>query len=132
FGRVERIFGGSRLVAIARTSGSAGEAKLVPVNRAYLASLDRTLRAMIATQLVTAGERDLLGGRHILIASRPVVGTAPSGLPVCDISGLAATRTPWPLRLLNIPRPRDLFIDDWPTKAERILEHARGKRVVSI
>src|SRR5438128_6816564 len=48
FERGERIFGSSRLLAIARTSGSQGEPKHVPINRAYLASLDRTLRAVIA------------------------------------------------------------------------------------
>ena len=128
-----QVFGRTKLVAIARTSGTLGEPKNIPINRAYLASLDRTLLSMVAAQLHGAGDWEhLWSGRHIMLGSRPRCGTSPAGLPVCDISGLAATRTRWPLRWLNLPRHRDLWIEDWPSKAEAILAQAQGKRVVSI
>src|SRR5262249_16761064 len=90
------VMGRSKLLAVARTSGTLGEPKNIPINSAYLASLDRTLVSMIATQLVTAGDwNHLLGGRHIMVGSRPRCGTTPAGLPICDISGFTATRTWW-------------------------------------
>src|SRR5438309_1191815 len=48
------------------------------------------------------------------------------------LAGCAALRTPWPASLLTIPRRRDLLLDDWNTKAQRIIEQARGKRVVAM
>jgi hypothetical protein len=127
------VFGRSRLFGFGRTSGTLGEPKNLPLHRAYLDSLDRTLVRLVASHVHTSGAWDtLLTGKHIMLGSRPRCGTSPTGLPICDISGLAATRTSWAARFLNIPRHRDLWIEDWPVKAERILEQARGQQVVSI
>ena len=127
------LIGRSRLHAFARTSGTQGEPKHIPMNAAYVASLDRTLEAMVASHYYTSGRWDkLLSGRHILLGSRPRCGTAPCGLPVCDISGFIPTRTWWSARWLYIPHHKDLWIEDWSAKMDRILDQARDKRVVSI
>lgn len=129
----KRVFGRSRVLGFARTSGTLGEPKDVPVNQAYMASLDRTLLRMVASHIYTGDEwKTLLVGKRILLGSRPLCGTSPTGLPICDISGLIPTRTWWSTRWLYTPRHRDLWIQDWPEKAELILEQAHGKNVISI
>jgi hypothetical protein len=127
------LMGRSRLVGFARTSGTQGDPKDVPMNAAYVASLDRTLTAMVASRFYTNGEWDsMLTGRQILLGSRPRSGTSPTGLPISDISGFIPTRTWRSMRWAYIPRHADLWIADWSQKAERILEQARGKNVVSL
>jgi hypothetical protein len=49
------LMGRSRLVGFARTSGTQGDPKDVPMNAAYVASLDRTLTAMVASRFYTNG-----------------------------------------------------------------------------
>ncbi len=128
-----RLFGRTRIIGFARTSGTLGEPKDVPMNQAFQDSLDRTLVRMVATHVHTSGTWDtLLPGRRILLGSRPTCGNSPTGLPVGDISGIIPTRTWWSARWAFIPRRRDLWIEDWDTKATRILAQSRGKNVVSI
>ena len=128
-----RIFGRSKVTGFARTSGSLGEPKDIPMNQAYLSSLDRTLVRMVASHLFTTGEwESMFKGRRVLLGSRPLVGTSPTGLPISDISGLIPTRTWKTLRRLFIPKYENLWIQDWSTKVELILEQAHGKNVVSI
>ena len=125
--------GRSRLVGFARTSGTEGEPKEMPMNGAYVSSLDRALTRMVASRLFTAGDwSSLLSRRQILVGSRPKSGVSPTGLPVCDISGFIPTRTWRAMRHVYIPRHADLWIEDWAAKADRILEQAQGKDVVSI
>ncbi|HVO30312.1 MAG TPA: GH3 auxin-responsive promoter family protein, partial [bacterium] len=127
------LFGRTRLLGFARTSGTLGEPKHVPMNAAWLASLDRTILRMVASHLYTGGEWEtLLSGKRILLGSRPRCGTSPTGLPICDASGMIATRAWWSVRWLYSPRHRDHWIADWPTKAERILDQTHGKKVISI
>ena len=46
-GGVRGLIGRSRLHGFMRTSGSRGDPKLIPIDSAYLASLDRTLMRMV-------------------------------------------------------------------------------------
>jgi hypothetical protein len=127
------LFGRSRIVGFARTSGTLGEPKDIPLTRASMASLDRTLVRMAATHVHTGRQWDtLLSGRRILLGSRPVCGASPTGLPIGDISGIIPTRTWRTVRWAFIPRHRDLWVQEWPHKADAILQQARGKNVVSI
>jgi acyl-CoA synthetase (AMP-forming)/AMP-acid ligase II len=128
-----RAFGRSDIMGFGRTSGTLGEPKDVPLNQAYLKSFDRSLLHMMASFFYTTGEwKMLLTGKRILLGSRPLVGVSPTGLPVSDLSGLLPTRSWKLLRRLYIPRYEDLWIQDWPTKAERLLEQAYGQDVISI
>lgn len=128
-----RVFGRTRLLGFARTSGTLGEPKHVPMNAAWMDSLDRTIVRLVASHLHTGnGWSTLLGGKRILIGSRPVCGRSPTGLAVCDASGLMATRAWWSARWLYAPRHRDHWIAEWPAKAERILDQTHGRKVVSI
>ncbi len=127
------LVGRSRLLGFMRTSGSRGEAKLIPINRAYLASVDRTLMRMVSSQLFTSGEwSTVFTGRHVFLSSRPRVGTSPSGLPVYDASALYATRAPWWVRWSLLPRHADLWLEDWTEKRERTLDQARARNVISL
>ena len=120
-------------MAFGRTSGTLGEPKDIPLNLEYFKSFDRSLLRMIACQLHSTGEwKYALTGRRILLGSRPMVGNSPTGLPIADISGLLLTRSSPFARRLYIPKHEDHWTADWPIKAERILEQAHGKRVVSI
>ena len=131
--QASRIFGRSRIAAFGRTSGTLSEPKDIPLNQEYFKSFDRSLLRMIACQLHSTGEwKYALTGRRILLGSRPMVGHSPTGLPIADISGLLLTRSSRLARRLYIPKHEDHWTDDWPIKAERILEQAYGKRVVSI
>ena len=128
-----RIFGRSKVLGFSRTSGTSGASKHIPMNAAYLASLDRTLLRMMASHTFSSGEwKTMLRGKRVLLGSRPRCGTSPTGLPICDISGLIPTRSWWSTRWLFTPRHRDLWIEDWATKAELILDQADGKEVVAI
>ncbi len=127
------IFGRSRILGFGRTSGTLGESKHIPMNAAFFTSLDRTLLRMMASHTFTSSEWDMvLRGKRILLGSRPRCGTSPTGLPICDISGLIPTRSWWSVRWLFTPRHRDLWIEDWATKAELILDQAEGEKVVAI
>ena len=128
-----RIFGRTDITGFARTSGSLGEPKDIPMNKDYLKSLDRTLVRMVASHLYNTGEWEtMFKGRRVLLGSRPLVGSSPTGLPISDISGLIPTRTWKTLRRLFIPKYDDLWIQEWSKKVELILEQAHGKNVVSI
>jgi hypothetical protein len=128
-----KVFGNSKIVGFARTSGTLGEPKDIPLNQAYMKSLDRSLARMVASHIYSMGEWEtLLTGKRILLGSRPLFGASPTGLPISDISGLIPTRTWRLLRHLYIPRYDDLWIQDWPKKVELLLEQAHGQNVVSI
>lgn len=128
-----RLMGHTPLLGFARTSGTLGQPKDIPINKAYLDSLDRTVVRMVTSHMVTSGAwSTLLTGRRILLGSRPTSGTSPTGLPIGDISGIIPTRTWWSTRFAFIPRHRDLWMEDWSQKADLIVEQARGKNVVSI
>jgi hypothetical protein len=127
------LFGRSRIIGFGRTSGTLGEPKDIPLNEAYLTSLDRSLLRMTASHLYSTGAwNTLLAGKRILLGSRPLCGTSPTGLPISDISGLLPTRSWTLLRSLYIPRYEDLWVQDWQEKAELLLEQAYGQDVVSI
>jgi hypothetical protein len=126
-------FGRSKLYGFMRTSGSRGAPKLIPVNRAYLASVDRTLLRMVCSQLFTGGDwGSVFSGRHVFLSSRPRVGASPTGLPIYDASALYPTRASWWVRFCLLPRHADLWLDDWGDKRDRTLEQARGKQVISL
>lgn len=130
---VRKIFGRSRLLGFGRTSGTSGTCRHIPMNAAYMASLDRTLVRMMASHTFSSGEwKTVVRGTRLLLGSRPRCGTSPTGLPICDISGLIPTRSWRSLRWMFTPRHRDLWIEDWATKAELILDQAEGKDVVAI
>lgn len=125
--------GRSPIFGFARTSGTNGEAKDIPLNRAYLDSLDRTLARMIACRYHTTGEWDtMFSGKRVLLGSRPLFGESPSGLPICDISGFIPTRTRRYLRHLYAPKYQDLWIQDWTEKVEALLDQLDGVDVLSI
>lgn len=128
-----RVFGRSPVVAFGRTSGTTGHAKIVPINRAQVASTDRSLKRMVASYLAGTGAwQSFFGRRHVLLASRPFVESSPTGLPVVDISGWIPTRT-WPLlRRLYLPRRRDLWIPERPARAQRTLDLAASRNVTTI
>lgn len=128
-----RLFGRSRLLGFLRTSGSRGEPKLIPLNTAALASIDRTLVRMVSSHFFTTNHWEgLLRGRHVFLNSRLNVGASPTGLPVFDTSALYPTRSPWWVRWAMLPRRADLRLADWADKRDRALEQARALDVVSI
>ena len=113
------VFGKSKITGFARTSGSLGVPKDIPMNQAYLSSLDRTLLRMVASHFYNTGEWDsLISGKRVLLGSRPLLGSSPTGLPICDISGFIPTRTWRVLRGLFIPKFEDLWIQDWSKKVK--------------
>ena len=127
------LMGRSKILGFARSSGTYGEPKNIPLNRAYMDSLDRSLVRMVACQLYTTADwKVLLSGKQITLGSRPSVGTSPTGLPVSDISGLLPTRTWRTLRRFYVPRHSDLWIEDWQTKIEKILEQAQAQDVHTV
>lgn len=127
------IFGPTKISSFARTSGSEGKPKDIPINQAYLQALDRTLVRTAACQYIHTGLwRELLTGKQIMLGSRVELGTAPCGLPIWDITGLTQTRNWRILRKLFIPNWRDLWIQKWPERAERILEQAQGRKVIML
>lgn len=131
--RAGNVFGASKLFGFARTSGTLGDAKVLPLNAAYLSSLDRTLVRMVASHIVACGDwSTVLSGKRVLLGSRPRCGTSPTGLMVSDISGLIPTRTWRSIRWLYAPRHRDLWLDDWSERAERTLDQLQGKQVISL
>ncbi len=128
-----KVFGRSKVLGFARTSGTSGASKYIPMNAAYFASLDRTLVRMMASHTFSSGEWTMaLRGKRLLLGSRPRCGTSPTGLPICDISGLIPTRSWRSIRWLFTPRHSDLWIEDWARKAELILDQAEGKHVVAM
>jgi len=127
------FFGRSPIMGFARTSGTFAEPKDIPLTRAYLESLDRTLVRMVACQLsATEDWKTVLAGRQITIGSRPYVCHSPTGLPVCDISGLIPTRTWKSLRRFYIPNHRNLWIENWEEKIDLIIREAHGKDVHTV
>jgi hypothetical protein len=127
------LFGHSKIIGFGRTSGTLGEPKDIPLNESYLKSLDRSLLRMTASHLYSTGAwNTFLTGKRILLGSRPLCGASPTGLPISDISGLLPTRSWTLLRSLYIPRYEDLWIQDWQTKAELLLDQAYGRNVISI
>ncbi len=129
----KKIFGSAGLIAFARTSGTLGDPKDIPINKAYLKSLERTLTRMMASFIYSTGEWKLLGaGKHVLLASRPMVGTSPTGLPIADISGLIPTLTRKYLRGIYSPCYQDLWIKEWSKRMQATIDHSHGKNIVSI
>ncbi len=125
--------GGSGIRSFARTTGTTSEPKNIPLNRAYLASLHRTLTLTTASLLHTSGEWEtLLCGKRVLLGSRPLVGQSPTGLPVGDISGMIMEMSAQAAKEHHIPSARELHIPDWRQKMELIAERARKQNVVSI
>lgn len=128
-----RVFGKSRLVAFARTSGTSGEPKDIPINQAYLKALDRSLVRVVASYLYcTKASTTFLQGRHVILASRPYIEDSPTGLPIVDISGFIPTRTWRAFRWLYIPKFKDLWIPDWSKRRDRALEQSVGKNVTTL
>ena len=124
------LFGRSKISGFARTSGTFGEPKNIPMNQAYMASLDRSLMRMVACQLFTTGNwNQLLAGRQIMLGSRPLVGKSPTALPISDISGLLPTRTWKTMRRFYLPKYEDLWIENWSHKMEMTLVQANGQDV---
>jgi hypothetical protein len=128
-----RTWGKSDILGFARTSGTVGEPKDIPMNGEYFKSLDRSLLRMVACHLYSTGAWEtLMRGKRVLLGSRPLFGGSPTGLPISDFSGLIPTRTWSLLRRLYLPRYPDLWIQDWNEKVERILEQAYGQDVHTI
>src|SRR5437588_6947273 len=55
-----RALGRSRLHGFARTSGTRADPKIIPLNGAYLASLDRALVRMVCCHVYSSGHWDAL------------------------------------------------------------------------
>jgi hypothetical protein len=127
------IFGRSRIRSFGRTSGTGDAPKHIPLNQAYLNSLDRTLVRMVGSHYFTTGAwASLLRGKQVLLGSRPLVGVSPTRLPVADISGLIPTRSWRTLRWLYFPKHRDLWLQTWNERVEATLAQSHKQDVVSI
>jgi hypothetical protein len=133
-GQKERaVFGKSKLIGFARSSGTQGDSKEIPINKYYLRSLDRTLMRMVASYLFATNEwKEIFSGKQVLLGSRPYIGNSPTGLPVFDISGLIPSRTWRVLRWLYIPRHKDFWISDWEQRVQATVNQSSNKNVVSI
>lgn len=109
----------------ARTSGTTGKAKDLPLTRSHLAALKRIQQAAVAFQYRTCPEA--FAGGIVVIVSPPVEGAAPNGKPYGSASGMVAGSTPALVRDKFVVPAAVLAIDDSQLKYLTVLRLALAR-----
>jgi len=113
----------------ARTSGTTGKPKDIPLTPSHLAALKRIQEASVAFQYRTCPEG--FGGGIVVIVSPPEEGTAPNGKPYGSASGMVAGGTPALVRDKFVLPGAVLGITDSRLKYLTILRLALARRDVT-
>ena len=113
----------------ARTSGTTGKPKDIPLTPSHLRALRCIQKAAVAFQFRTCPEA--FEGGIVAIVSPPVEGTASNGKPFGSASGVVARSTPRLVRDKFIVPPEVLTITDSRLKYLTILRLAIARRDVT-
>ncbi|MHC4550579.1 MAG: GH3 family acyl-acid amido synthetase [Planctomycetota bacterium] len=127
----KRIAGGARNVlfpepvhAFALSSGTTGEPKTVPLNKALVRGLKRAIGHTTAAHMARAGSFALLRGYALQMAAPPEVRRL-GDVPVGYITGIMGEARTYPFHNIGIPRKETLDLMDWNEKY-RIIEERYG------
>ena len=96
------------------TSGTTDKPKLIPVTR-YAASMNARLTTLWLYRTLV-DHPHVLGHNFLFLASPPVEGYTPGGLPYGSASGLALTTAPWLLKRQHVISDAVLSIKDYEAK----------------
>jgi sterol desaturase/sphingolipid hydroxylase (fatty acid hydroxylase superfamily) len=113
----------------ARTSGTTGRPKDVPLTRSHLRALRRIQAASVAFQYRTCPRA--FDGAIVAIVSPAREGTLPNGKPFGSASGMVAGNTPRAVRDKFVVPPAVLTIRESRLKYLAILRLALGRRDVT-
>ena len=114
---LQRVLAGERNILtvelpimFARTSGTSGDPKFIPVTARWQEELTRLSRLWMA--YAASHHRGCFAGRALLVASPSIEGFTSSGLPYGSISGVSSRRVPWLVRRrFAIPEAVNLIAD---------------------
>lgn len=130
-GEVDVLFPG-RASSLAQTSGTtsgshAGE-RYIPQNRALLDHHTRGGAAAL-TRLLRRTGMSIMDGQMLMLGGSTDLAPNAHGIPVGDLSGIAAMRVPGWLRLFYEPGLDIALEKDWEVKLARISARCGGKDV---
>jgi GH3 auxin-responsive promoter. len=120
-----------RCTHFARTPGTDGEPKLLPVTAALLTHFRRAGARSLFHYAARHRHSQIFHGRHLLLGSSstltPLPPTGPFSPFFGDITGIASLYLPaWVQRHFQAPSPAVAAIPDWSRRIQAILEHTRG------
>ena len=96
------------------TSGTTDKPKLIPVTR-YAAGMNARL-TMLWLYRTLVDHPDFFDGTFLFLASPPVEGHTPGGLPYGSASGLSLTTAPWLLKRRHVIPDEVLSIKDYEAR----------------
>jgi len=112
-----------RPLMFARTSGTTGSPKYIPITRAYLEEFRRS--SVVSGYHTLANFPGIANGVVLSVASPAEEGRTPGGLPYGAISGFLFLHEPLLIRQHISPIPYDVFlIKDWETRYYTLLRLA--------
>jgi len=116
-------------VMYARTSGTTGQPKLLPVTASMLDRFRRHQRMLAAMQVRVAPRA--YAGKALNVVGAAIEGHTASGAPYGSMSGFVRSTTPWTLRRREAVPDEVHSIDDYDTRYLLILRLALAERHVS-
>lgn len=132
---VERILAGDRqtfgrdeIVALAETSGSSGEPKLIPHTAASLATIQRFAKRVLLFQMVEGAHYVPHFTKWMLVTASTTV-RHDRGIPIGFISGLMYEAAQRQRRDFILPSPAVAAIPDWHERIERSVQEAWRKPI---
>jgi hypothetical protein len=125
------LFGAEPVVALGETSGSSGEAKLIPHTARSLATVQRFAKRALLFQL-SEGRHYIPHFTKWLIVSASTNVKRDRAIPIGFISGLMYEIAQKQRRDFILPTPAVAAIGDWRERIERSVEEAWDKPVGAI
>ena len=112
----------------ARTAGTTGKDKLVPIYPGGIAQTQRTSRTGLALHFMEHPDADVVGKEILLLGSCSALGNE-AGLPAGFMSSIMVRELPWFLSRTVLPGTQVDHLLDWSSKIEAIFEMTRGKDI---
>jgi hypothetical protein len=114
--------------AYALSSGTTGEPKTVPLNKALVRGLKRAIGYTTAAHMARTGNFSLLRGYALQMAAPTRVRDI-GGVPVGYITGIMGAAKTYPFHNIGIPPADVLDLMDWEEKYQAIEERYAGHDV---
>jgi len=120
-----------RVPFLARTAGTTGQPKQIPVTHDMIESNRRAGLAVFAhyERLRPGGVRRLLRGKLLFLGGSTGLSKTPGGAVGGDLSAIATRSVCWPLSRRFEPGVEISLIEDWTEKVERIAQRVAGRDI---
>lgn len=126
FPRLANVTWPDRIAFFAVSSGTtSGTSKYIPVSAAMLRANRRAALDVLVHHVTHRQQSRILGGRTFLLGGSTDLTPEAPGISSGDLSGIAASRTPWWARPLVFPPPAVALMRDWDAKVAACIERAR-------